>query len=150
VITEKVSINKKKKSNRITGEAPSKRKERNKKMKKIVFMMVAMMSVTLAFAENENASNTLDTEAYNMNVNMRKLAVTLGMTFDQMEAVEDIHRNFCNEMLLAAHAEKGQREELVEKAVKKDERYMGYVLNKEQYRKYLILLNATLRNRGLK
>lgn len=119
-------------------------------MKKIVFMMVAMMSVTLAFAENENASNTQDTEAYNMNVNMRKLAVTLGMTFDQMEAVEDIHRNFCNEMMLAAHANSDEREALVDKAVKKDVRYMGYVLNKEQYRKYLILLNATLRNRGLK
>ena len=85
-----------------------------------------------------------------MNVNMRKLAVTLGMTIDQMEAVEDIHRTFCAEMMLAAHASNDEREALVDKAVKKDVRYMGYILDREQYRKYLILLNATLRNRGLK
>jgi hypothetical protein len=119
-------------------------------MKKIVLMLVAMFTMTMAYAENENVTNTLGVEAYDMSVNIRKLAVTLGMTIDQMEAVEDIHRNFCNEMLLAAHADKGEREELVDKAVKKDIRYMHYVLNKEQYRKYLILLNATLRNRGLK
>ena len=120
-------------------------------MKKIVLMMVALMSMTFAYAENENANNTLNVEAYDMNVNMRKLAVTLDMTFEQMEAVEDIHRTFCAEMLFAAHAANNEeREKLVEKALKKDVRYMGYILNKEQYRKYLILLNATLRNRGLK
>jgi len=119
-------------------------------MKKIVLTLVAMLSMTFANAENENASNTLGVEAYDMNVNMRKLAVTLGMTFEQMEAVEDIHRTFCAEMMFAAHANKDEREKLVDKAVKKDVRYMSYVLDKEQYRKYLILLNATLRNRGLK
>jgi len=118
-------------------------------MKKIVFMIMAMMSMTLAFAENENANNTQATEAYDMTVNMNKLASALSMTNDQVEVVEQIHHTFCNEMLFAAHAEKGQREELVEKAVKKDVRFMSYVLTKEQYRKYLILLNATLHNRGL-
>jgi hypothetical protein len=119
-------------------------------MKKIVLMVVAMLSMTFAFAENENATRTLQVEAYDMSVNIRKLAVTLDMSLEQMEAVEDIHRNFCNEMMLAAHANSDEREALVDKAVKKDVRYMGYVLNKEQYRKYLILLNSTMRNRGLK
>ena len=119
-------------------------------MKKIVLVVVAMLSMTMSYAENENANNTLGVEAYDMSVNIRKLAVTLDMTIEQMEAVEDIHRNFCNEMMLAAHADKSEREAMVDKAVKKDVRYMHYVLNKEQYRKYLILLNATLRNRGLK
>jgi DNA helicase IV len=119
-------------------------------MKKIVLMVVAMLSMTMVYAENENANTTLAVEAYDMTINMRKLAVTLDMTFDQMEAVEDIHRTFCAEMMFAAHANKDEREELVDKAVKKDVRYMRYVLKDEQYRKYLILLNATLRNRGLK
>ncbi len=118
-------------------------------MKKIVLMVVAMLSMTMSYAENENANNAQVTEAYDMTVNMRKLAVTLDMTLEQMEAVEDIHHNFCNEMMLAAHAEPSERKALVEKAVKKDMRYMRYVLGKEQYRKYLILLNATLHNRGL-
>ena len=117
----------------------------------MILMVVAMLSMTMtSYAENENANNVKGVEAYDMSVNMRKLAVALDMDFDQMEAVEEIHRTFCAEMMFAANANKDQREELVEKAVNKDIRYMRYILNKDQYRKYLILLNATLRNRGLK
>ena len=42
------------------------------------------------------------------------------------------------------------RKKMVEVAVKKDVRYMGYILNEKQYKTYLLLLNTTLRNRGLK
>jgi len=34
--------------------------------------------------------------------------------------------------------------------VKKDIRYMHYILDEKQYKKYLLLLNTTLINRGLK
>ena len=119
-------------------------------MKKIVLMVVAMMTMTMSFAENENTSAVKGVEAYDMTVNMRKLAVTLGLTFDQMEAVEDIHRQFSQEMMMAATAESDEREALVDQAVKKDVRYMHYVLNDKQYHKYLLLLNTTLINRGLK
>ena len=53
-------------------------------------------------------------------------------------------------MVLAAHANKDEREALVDKAVKKDLRYMRYILDQKQYKKYLLLLNTTLQNRGLK
>ncbi|MBQ4392119.1 MAG: hypothetical protein II826_03285 [Prevotella sp.] len=119
-------------------------------MKKIVLMVVAMMTMTMSFAENENNSAVKSVEAYDMTVNMRKLAVTLGLTYDQMEAVEDIHRQFSNEMMMAATADGDEREKLVDSAVKKDVRYMHYVLNDKQYRTYLMLLNTTLQNRGLK
>lgn len=113
-------------------------------------MVVAMLSMTMTFAENENAANVNNVEAYNMDVNIRRLASALGLTIDQMEAVEDIHRTFNAEMMVAAQANKDEREALVEKAVKRDVRYMHYVLDEKQYRKYLMLLNATLLNRGLR
>ena len=117
----------------------------------MILMVVAMFSMTMtSYAENENAENTLNVEAYDMSVNIRKLAVTLDMTFDQMESVEEIHRIFCAEMVLAAHANKDEREALVDKAVKQDLRYMRYILDQKQYKKYLLLLNTTLQNRGLK
>ena len=53
-------------------------------------------------------------------------------------------------MMLAAQANKDEREALVDVAVKKDVRYMRYILDHAQYRKYLMLLNVTLQNRGLK
>lgn len=116
----------------------------------MILMVVAMFSMTMTYAENDNANALNNVEAYDMSVNIRKLAVALDMTVDQMEAVQDIHYAFCAEMMMAAQANKDEREVLVDKAVTKDVRYMRYVLNEKQYRKYLMLLNATLRNRGLK
>ena len=117
----------------------------------MIFMVMAMLSMSMtSFAENDNVANVNNVESYDMTINMRKLAVALDMTFDQMESVEDIHRTFCAEMMLAAHANKDERNLLLDKAVNKDLRYMRYVLDKDQYRKYLLLLNTTLHNRGLK
>ena len=52
-------------------------------------------------------------------------------------------------MLNAYSANADERKEMVDKAIKKDIRYMHYVLTGEQYRKYLMILNATVNNRGL-
>ena len=90
-------------------------------MKKIVLMVVAMFAMTtMSFAENENNNAMANAEAYDMTVNIRKLAVTLGLTNDQMEVVQDIHSAFCDEMMLAAYAKDEDRADMVDKAVKKD------------------------------
>lgn len=110
---------------------------------------VAMLSITATFAEDENAANVNNANAYDMSVNIRRLGVALGLTTDQMESVEDIHHTFCGEMMMAAQAGKDERQALVDKAVTKDLKYMHYVLNSDQFRKYRMLLNVTLNNRGL-
>ena len=110
-----------------------------------------MLTMSMVYAENENNNATAEAaKAYDMTVNMRKLAVVLGLTMDQMEAVNDIHNQFCNEMMLAAQAMGDERAKLFNEAVKKDTRYMRYVLDEKQYKKYLLLLNTTLSNRGLR
>ena len=114
-----------------------------------------MLSMTMTFAETENAAtvNVINENAelnYDMTVNMRKLSVALGLTVDQIEAVETVHNTFNAEMQFAAHyTTKEEREAQVKKAVEKDIRWMNYILTKDQYRKYLLLLNTTLNNRGL-
>lgn len=112
-------------------------------------MTIAMLSMTMTFAENEEAKNVNNTEAYDMTVNMRKLSEALQLTADQMEAVADIHHTFSAEMVFAAQLNKEEREAMVKQAVNKDVKYMHYILNDKQYRKYLLLLNTTLNNRGL-
>ena len=52
-------------------------------------------------------------------------------------------------MLNAAVAPKDDRKAMVNKAIEKDLKYMHYILDRDQYRKYLLLLNATINNRGL-
>ena len=116
-------------------------------MKKIVLTLVALQSMTMTFAENEGMNAT---EAYDMTVNMKKLSQGLGLTMDQVESVAEVHKTFSSEMMFAAQYGKDERTKMVEKAVNKDLAYMNYILNKDQYRKYVMLLNMTLINRGLK
>ena len=119
-------------------------------MKRLFLITVAMLSMTMTFAENENAANVNNTEAYDMTVNMKKLAHTLGLTTDQMESVAEIHKTFAAEMKFAAQSKGEERTKMVEKAINKDLAYMDYILSDEQYHKYVMLLNITLLNRGLR
>ena len=119
-------------------------------MKKMMMTLVALMTMTMAFAADENANNTNVAAAYDMRVNYNSLAYELNLSVDQLESVKDIHRTFCVEMMNAANASKEEKAQIVDKAVMKDLKYMRYVLDNDQYRKYVMLLNATMNNRGLK
>ena len=117
-------------------------------MKKIMIMAVAMFAMaTTTFAADE-ATNA--TAAYNMNVKMGSLVDALSLNIDQAEAVADVHKNFTADMMNAASASAEDRAAMIDKAVLKDLKYMHGILNGSQYRKYVMLLNATLVNRGLK
>ena len=118
-------------------------------MKRLFLVVVAMLSMTFTFAENLESSEATAANAYDMSVNFRKLGEALGLTTDQMEAVENIHHTFCGEMMMAAQANKDDRKNMVNTAVNKDLRYMRYVLTQEQFRKYNLLLQTTLYNRGI-
>ena len=119
-------------------------------MKKIVLTVVAMLSMTFAFAENENMNSVNNAEAYNLTVNMNQLSKALNLEADQVEAVAEIHKTFCAEMMFATQYGKDERNARVDAAIRKDLGYMNYVLNKDQYKKYVMLLNVTMANRGLK
>lgn len=118
-------------------------------MKKIVLMAVALLSMTTAFAADEKAEANNAAAVYAMNMNMSGLARTLRLSIDQLEAVRDVHTNFNADMLNAAAAPEEARKEMVDKAIEKDLEYMRTILSKKQYRTYVMLLNATMNNRGI-
>ena len=105
----------------------------------MILTLVAMLSMTTAFAEGETATV----------VSNDKLSYALNLADDQKEVVENIHHTFAAEMNFAAQYGNGEREALVKRAIDNDVKWMRYVLNDEQMRKYLILLNTTINNRGL-
>ena len=115
----------------------------------MILTMVAMLSMTTAFAEDENTNKVNNVEAYEMNVNMDKLASALQLDFEQREAVENIHHVFNNEITYAAKYGKNDRDAMVKRAIATDVKRMRRVLSNEQMRTYLLLLNTTLNNRGL-
>ena len=115
----------------------------------MILTMVAMLSMTTAFAEGEKAAEVSNLEAYELNINMNKLSMALGLYDDQKEAVEEIHHTFAAELKFAAVYGKNDRDAMVKRAIDNDVKWMRYILNTNQMHTYLKLLNVTMMNRGL-
>lgn len=119
-------------------------------MKRLFLTVMAVISLSMTtFAEGEKFNGVDNVSAYDMSVNYGSLGRALGLTFEQLDAVEEVNRTFKAEMLSASTANKEARKSMMDAAIKKDLRKMRYILDKEQYRTYLALLNATINNRGL-
>lgn len=118
-------------------------------MKKIVLAIVAMLSMTMAKAENENLNTTNATSAYAFDVNMKSLSRALLLSSDQFDAVSGIQNTFNIEMMNAATADRSDRTELTKTAVQHCLRHLSQVLDRDQMRKYISILNATFNNRGI-
>lgn len=118
-------------------------------MKKIVFAIALMMASTLgAFAEDNSVNKV---EAYTLNINTKSLSRTLSLSDDQEEICSDVIKAFENDMLFAAsNSSDESRKAVTKNAVDKNLKYMRMFLNDKQYKKYVMLLNATLTNRGIK
>ena len=115
----------------------------------MILTMVAVLSFTTAFAEGDAATTVSNLEAYDMTINMNKLSSALELADDQKEVVENIHHTFAAEMNFAAQYGESDRDAMVKRAIDNDVKWMRYVLTDAQMRKYLILLNTTINNRGL-
>ena len=115
----------------------------------MIMTLVAMLSMTTAFAEDENTNAVENVEAFKMEVNMDKLSDALHLDWNQRHAVENIHHVFNTEISYAAQYGKNDRDAMVKRAIDTDVKRMRSVLTNEQMRTYLLLLNTTLNNRGL-
>ena len=130
-------------------------------MKKVVLTMVAMMAFTFSSAETKSSEaetslensvvsyvNNHDTR-FDINYDMRRLAVVLDLDEWQMEAVEVIQNNFNDKIRSLASVRGPQLMHLVHQAVRKDAHQMKRVLNDKQFDTYMALLVTTLKNRHL-
>jgi Spy/CpxP family protein refolding chaperone len=120
-------------------------------MKKVILMLVMLFTVSFgAFAEDNNVSNVEMVERYNIQVNTKKLGDCLQLTTDQYDAVEAVINELSSDLMFAAvECNSVNRGMVTKNAIDKNAKYMSYILNKEQYHKYLMLLNATIRNRKI-
>ena len=118
-------------------------------MKKFFLMMVMMLTMSVySFAES-NATKLANTEKYELKVNHRRLAYILDMSNDQMEMSDEILSELERDIAFASCMDTEESsEKIVANAVKKNIRYMSYILNDKQYHKYLTLLNLTLEHKG--
>ena len=126
-------------------------------MKRVFLMLVMLFTVSVySFAENNNTieNNTIEVERlakYDLKIDNRRLAVYLDLTADQMDAVTAVTNEFSNDLkFVAVECNENNRKQVTNNVINKNIKHMRYILNNEQMRKYLMVLNVTMVNRGLK
>ena len=121
-------------------------------MKKVMLMVAMVLTMGMHAYALENDSikfNYID--KYDLNVNHRRLACVLDLSESQMKSYDEVIRELERDMLDASYLEdKSNSDNAVANAIRKNYRYMRYILKKEQYEKYLLLLDLTLEHRGFK
>jgi hypothetical protein len=121
-------------------------------MKRMVLMLMLACSMCLganAAVDNDKTYEVKNVEDYRFNVNMRSLSRTLNLTEEQKSFVEGATSEFERNMLFAATVENGEsRKMVVRNTVIKNYDFLRCILDKEQYRKYLAIMNITLKHRG--
>ena len=121
-------------------------------MKKFVFMVALMLATNTAniLAGENSVNETENVENYCIHVNEKSLSKSLGMSNDQMEICSDVIKEFENDMVFASSNAKGEsRKAVTRNAIMKNMRYMKMFLDEAQYKKYVLILNTTLVNRGI-
>lgn len=121
-------------------------------MKKFVFMAALILATNTAnvLASDNSVNETENVENYYIHVNEKSLSKSLGMSKDQMEICSDVIKEFENDMVFASSNAKGEsRKAVTRNAIMKNMRYMKMFLDETQYKKYVLILNTTLVNRGI-
>lgn len=121
-------------------------------MKKFVFMAALILATNTAnvLASDNSVNETENVENYYIHVNEKSLSKSLGMSKDQMEICSDVIKEFENDMVFASSNAKGEsRKAVTRNAIMKNMSYMKMFLDEAQYKKYVLILNTTLVNRGI-
>ena len=114
-------------------------------MKRVLVMVVVALSMTATcFAEGKN-----ENQDWSMNVNVAKLSKYLKLDGKQVSEVEAISDYFADRIQSASYAKEEKQAQKVREAVYGNFKLMKRTLTGEQYKKYVTLMNTTLRNKGL-
>ena len=121
-------------------------------MKKVIIMLAMVLAMNVAVnAANGDESKTQveNVEMYKFNINHEKIKKTLECDKEQADFVDYVMDEFVNDMLFASTiSDSASRNKVVRNAIKKNLDLMGMTLDKKQFRKYLMLINISLTNRG--
>lgn len=120
-------------------------------MKKVFMMLVMLFTMSAySYAEDTNTDEVNTIQKYNVNVNMKRLGTYLELSSDQMDGMESVEIELHNDLMFAAIESTDENRNVITKnAIDKHIKHVHYILNGEQYNKYLRVLNVTLHNRGI-
>ena len=114
-------------------------------MKRLVLLVV----VALGMSATSFAGEKVEGKDWKVDVNVAKLSKYLSLDARQMEEVANISDYFADKVQSASYAKEAKQGKKLREAVYGNFKLMKRTLTNEQYKKYVQLLNVTLKNKGL-
>lgn len=114
-------------------------------MKRLVLLVV----VALGMSATGFAGNKVEGKDWKVDVNIVKLSKYLQLNARQMEEVATISDFFADKVQSASYAKEAKQGKKLREAVYGNFKLMKRTLPEEQYKKYVQLVNITLKNKGL-
>ncbi len=114
-------------------------------MKRLAFMVVA----ALVMSATSFAANKVKSQTWTISMNVNKLGQYLNLSGDQYQEVAAISEYFGKKMQNAAGSKEAKQGERLREAVYGNFKLMKNTLSEEQYKKYIRLMNITLKHKGL-
>lgn len=114
-------------------------------MKRLAMMFV----VALGMSATCFAGNKVEGKDWNLDVNVSKLSNYLHLDSRQVEEVSHISDYFVEKVHSASYAKEEKQAQKLREAVFGNFKLMKRTLTDEQYKKYVQLVNVTLKNKGL-
>lgn len=120
-------------------------------MKKNLFIAVSAIMMATANVKGEEIVNLSATPEvnYKLEVPMRSMSRYLNLDENQQCLMEDVSRDFQFAVACLENTSADQRAMDMKKALRMHLSYTREVLKPEQYRRYLVILNNTMKNKGL-
>lgn len=114
-------------------------------MKRLVLLAV----VALGMSATSFAGEKVESKNWKVDVNVAKLSKYLDLDANQREQVATISEYFADKVQSASYAKEAKQGKKLREAVYGNFKLMKRTLTDKQYKKYVQLLNVTLKNRGL-
>lgn len=114
-------------------------------MRRLVLLVVAV----LGMSATSFAGNKVEGKKWNMDVNVSKLGQYLKLDAQQMHEVSGISEYFADKMQSASYAKEAKQGKKLREAIYGNFKLMKRTLTDAQYKKYIQLVNITLKNKGL-
>ena len=114
-------------------------------MKRLVLLVV----VALGMSATSFAGEKVESKNWKVDVNVAKLSKYLELDANQREQVATISEYFADKVQSASYAKEAKQGKKLREAVYGNFKLMKRALTDKQYKKYVQLLNVTLKNRGL-
>ena len=134
-------------------------------MKKVIITLVVMVTMAFSFCVCANAKNTpvgynfglvksasVDSlvSKYDFNINYKNLEKCLNVTSEQRGDFELMFDKFKRNIRFAKfESDSAKSDTIAKNAIMTNVKDMRGLLNRKQYKKYLTILNATVRNKEI-